>query len=198
MTTARKTKKAPPKRTPTRKPKAAKPSRTPKAKPAPKRTPAANPTPAKRPAARAPTPSPTARAVERRPPLQPRPEPAHQLGLPDIDQVRDEAMENHYGELVDAKDARKAAQKRIHDVEAAIQIRFDELAAADPDDPRAKIYIVANGAPLKPTTVHKISCGRPPALPKKALEEAQRQAASDDAGGPTPTDPPDYSEGDEE
>ncbi len=171
---------------------------TKKSKPAPRK-----PAPAKRTAAKptqpeaAPKPSRMAQAIaqrehdaDRRPSLE-RPEPAHQLGLPDIDQVRDSVMERHYVELEEAKAARKAAQARIHEVEAAIQVRFDHFAEQDPDDPRAQLYIVANGAPLKPTTVHKISCGRPPAKPKKALDDAKRQAVE---GEPDP-DLPDHGDG---
>lgn len=97
---------------------------------------------------------------------------AHQLALPDTDQVRDPAMEGCYAELVAEKEARKAAGTRIAELEAAIQKRFEEFRVENPRDPRAKAYKTADGAVLRPKLEPKLAIQRPPAKSRTALEAA--------------------------
>lgn len=103
-------------------------------------------------------PEPTAKALEEARALSR----ARQSEIAGTEQVRDDQLEQQWSRRAAAVQMKTAATNEIQLAEAAIEVRFAELAASDPSDARAQAYTAADGSVLRPQRKFRLAVTRPP------------------------------------
>lgn len=107
-----------------------------------------------------------------------------QTDIPGTEQKTDDVLERAWLDRVAAVDDAKSAAEAKATAEATIQRRFEELAEADPEDPRAHAYQVQDGSTLLPQRKMKLSIKRPKAKLDEAADRLADPDLPDDDYGP--------------
>jgi hypothetical protein len=110
--------------------------------------------------------------------------------LPGTEQDHDGVLERAFLDRQSAIDAAAKASEDKATAEATIQTRFEEIAQADPTDPRAKAYTVESGETLFPWKQPKLRIRRAPSRQAQA-EDAVAANGSTKAAAPVGDDVPD-------
>lgn len=98
--------------------------------------------------------------------------------LPGTEQHHDQVLESEFINRSAAISAAALASEAKATAEANIQARFEALAEADPEDPRAKAYTVESGETLFPWKQPKLRIRRAPSKQTQA-EQGTRAPATE-------------------